>query len=234
MSKFKNISLFLIALTFVFTLFGSFTTTKAQNPFVAKELIEKMEQNQKTLTSLRSNVKMSTTNPQTGETDTQQGTVLFIANKNVKKPNVRIDWTSPREEFLSVIDGKYKLYRPALNQVYVGSANSTPKSGGGALDFINMSGAELKQNFKSVYQDQEKTEDGFWAYKLKLTPKNDKYKYQYAEIWVDEKGMPLQAKVVNKGGDTTMISLSKIERNPNIKKDQLKLNIPSGTKEVKA
>ena len=234
MNKFIKFSLLMIALIFVFGAFANFTEVKAQAPAaVIRELLQKMEDNRKSLTSMRANLRMEKFNSQIGDSDVMEGTVVYLPNKKLKKPNVRIDWSKPREEQLSVIDGKFKLYRKALNIVYVGKAESQANKVGGALDFMNMSSMELKQNFKSDYLGTETIGNNFSTYKLKLTPKNSNYaKYNYAEVWIDENGMPLQAKITEKSGDWTSVLLSNIDRNATLDIKQFQLVIPKGVKEI--
>lgn len=231
--KLLRLSLFTMAATLLIGVFAPFSDVKAQVPAaMTMDVLKRMEANRKTLTSMRSNVRMEQYNSQIDDTDVREGTMMYLPNKNMRKPNLRIDWKTSQET-LSVLDGKYKLYRPKLNMVYVGNAESKTTQVGGAFDFVNMSTAQLKQNFTSKWDKIEETKNGIPAYKLKLTPKNNSVSYSYAEIWVDDSGMPIQAKVIEKNKDYTIVSLSGIERNAKIDRKQFELKIPKGVEEVK-
>jgi outer membrane lipoprotein-sorting protein len=209
--------------------------TSAQDQAVIRELYNRMGENQKTLKSLRSKVRMERYNSQLKEVETtQDGTVLYIPAKG-KNANVRIDWTYPQQETLSVVNGEYKLYRPRLGQVIKGKTKEVQKKDAGSgLQFINMSAQELKQNFDAKWLGSELIANGsVSAYKLKLTPKKP-MQYSYAEVWVTPEGMPAQVKMYEKNGDWTNVLLYTVEKNASIKLDQLKLNnLPKDVKEVK-
>ena len=66
-----------------------------------------------------------------------------------------------------------------------------------------------------------------------LTPRG-KAGYQYAEVWVDQStGMPVQTRVTERNGDSTLVRLTNIERNPNIPTSTFDISLPSGVKVVK-
>ncbi len=64
-----------IALTLFFSAFGV-TETRAQN--ILPEILKRMEAHRKTLTSLRTNVKMDKYNPQIDSHDTTEGTAVYL------------------------------------------------------------------------------------------------------------------------------------------------------------
>lgn len=229
----KLIQYFVLTVIAVFA-FGSIQTN-AQDQVVIRELYNRMGENQKTLKSLRSKVQLDRYNAQLKDNDpTQQGTVLYIPAKG-KNANVRIDWTYPQQETLSVVNGKYLLYRPRLEQVIEGKTSEVQKKDAGSgLQFLNMSPQELKQNFDAKWLGSELIAKGsISAYKLKLTPKNP-MQYAYAEVWVTPEGMPTQVKMYEKNGDWTNILLFETQKNASIKLDQLGLNnLPKNTKRVK-
>ncbi|HEV7843114.1 MAG TPA: outer-membrane lipoprotein carrier protein LolA, partial [Pyrinomonadaceae bacterium] len=67
---------------------------------------------------------------------------------------------------------------------------------------------------------------------LKLVPRGGA-SYQYAEVWVDGSGMPVQTKVVEKSGDSTCIRLTNMEKNADISPDAFSLKLDAGVKIVK-
>lgn len=230
----KIIQYFVLTAIAVFA-FGAMSQTNAQDQAVIRELYNRMGENQKTLKSLKSKVRMERYNSQLKEVETaQDGTVLYIPAKG-KNANVRIDWTYPQQETLSVVNGKYLLYRPRLEQVIEGKTSEVQKKDAGSgLQFINMSPQELKQNFDAKWLGSELIANGsISAYKLKLTPKKP-MQYSYAEIWVTPEGMPTQVKMYEKNGDWTNILLYTLEKNASIKINQLVLsNLPKNVKRIK-
>lgn len=199
-----------------------------QDPVKVRELYKRMSENQRTLKSLKARLRMESYNSQIGDSDEKDGEIRYIST-GAKKADLRIDWQAPQQETLSVVGGEYKLYRPRLNQVYVGKTAQQQKVGSG-LSFINMSGAELKQNFDAQWLSDGEliANNSISAYKMKLTPKTPQ-KYDYAEIWVTENGMPAQIKIYEKNKDTTTVLIYEPQKNAKISKDELKLKFPKGT-----
>ena len=56
---------------------------------------------------------------------------------------------------------------------------------------------------------------------------------EYAEVWVDGSGMPVQTKVVEKNGDSTCIRLTNMEKNADISPEAFSLKLDAGVKIVK-
>ncbi len=210
MRKLSKLGFFAIALTFFF---GALTVTDSNaQANVLNTILDRMEEHKNALQSLEANVRMTTYNSQLKiNTDDRTGTTYYLTQKG-KKPYVRVDWSNPKE-VLMVKNGKYFLYMEKLNQYYFGKvsdANKNTKTSS-ALDFMNMSKSELKNNYKPQKLDNV-IMNGEEIWHLKLTPLTKK-SYQYAEIWVDKNGMPLQAKIVEKNNDTNTIRLSNIKKN---------------------
>lgn len=226
---------YILAFVVCAIVFGAATKVLAQNQGEIRELYNRMSANQKTMRSLVSRVRMTNYNPQTKETDEKDGIVKYLpAGK--QSANIRIDWQAPQNEILSVVDGSYKLYRPRLETVYVGKTKEVQRqqSVGNSLSFMNMTTPELRKNFDAKWlSDGELIANGsVSAYRMKLTPKAAA-SYNFAEIWVTGDGMPVQVKVHEKNGDTSTILLYEIQKNAKVTKNDLKLNVPKGTKEIK-
>jgi outer membrane lipoprotein-sorting protein len=214
------------AMTMAIALVVVLTTTpncnvNAQNAGVISAILNKMERNYKDLKSLRAAISMERYDAQIGSKDKSSGAVIYIPAKG-RNANVRVDWTSPQKETLSVVDGKYLLCRERLKQCYEGNGKSARGKGpGSALDFLNMSGSQIKASyeFKDIYE--ETLWGGVASTHFKLVPKGN-VGYQYAEVWVDSYGMPVQSKVVEKNNDATTIRLLDIERNAKISIEDFK------------
>ena len=220
--------------TIILTLFSSVftvTETRASNPL--PEILNRMEVNRNAMKTLRSKVTMVKYNAQLKESDTNQGTSIFMPTKG-RDALVRIDWTKPVEETLAVVNGKYVFYRPRLKQAIVGNAKDAKGNGkaNGALSFMNMSKDQLKANYTIKYLGQEKVSGDVPTWRLELTPKKAT-SFKMAELWVDGNGMPIQAKVVESNNDTTTVLLSDFEKNTKINLSQFEVKLPKDTKIVK-
>ena len=218
----------LAALTIGFTLVSS-SAVSAQG--ILSEILKRMDDNNKAMKSLKSNIKMEKLNSQIGENDVSEGTVQYLPAASKDKVRARIDWTKPAVEHLSVGGGKYMLFRHRLQQAIVGSVDSAKGNAGagGPLAFMTMSRAQLRQNYDVSYLGEATVAGSVKTWHLRLTPKNAT-SYKSAELWVDPNGMPVQAKVFEKNNDTTTIQLSRIEKNATIPGDVFSIKPPKGTK----
>ncbi|HEX3558080.1 MAG TPA: outer-membrane lipoprotein carrier protein LolA [Pyrinomonadaceae bacterium] len=210
-------------------------TAQAQGPGLVSSILNKMERNRRDLHSLRSALTMQKYNAQLKDYDMYYGDVQYVAAKG-GNANVRVDWKRPAVELLAVKDGLYTLYRPRLNTAYQGSARSASKNNkvNSVLGFsLSVSGAQLKSQFSVELAGEGTLYDGgphVWM--LKLTPRGNAG-YQFAEVWVDDSGMPVQTRVTEKNGDSTLVRLTDIQRNANVPSDAFDISLPSGVKIIK-
>lgn len=225
MRKLNRIGLFAIALAFFF---GAFATTNSNAQGVLNEVLKRMDAHKDALQSLEADVSMSKTDSTLGISDTTSGNTFYLPSKG-RDATVRINWTKPLEETLVVKGGKYILYRPRLKQAITGKVSDADKNTktNSAMDFMNMSKSELRNNYTIQMLDNKKMgKEELWH--LKLSPKTQK-SYKYAEIWVDGDGMPVQAKIVEKNDDSTTVRLTNIKKNVKIDAAVFNFKIPKGT-----
>jgi outer membrane lipoprotein-sorting protein len=204
------------AIAFIFLFNASSSAVSAQN--VLREILQRMDNNNRSLVSLKSSIKMNKVNSQLGENDLTEGSLSYLPGKSEKQIYVRIDWTKPVEEYLSIANGKYVLFRPKAKQAIRGTVDSAKgnSKSGGALAFMTMSKAQLSANYAVAYAGEETVSGGGKTWHLVLTPKTTT-SYKSADLWVDTNGMPVQAKIVERNNDTTTVLLSNIQKNVTIK-----------------
>jgi outer membrane lipoprotein-sorting protein len=204
----------------------------AQGAGLVSSLLSNMERNRRTLKSLRANLSMEKYNAQIKDSDKYSGKVIYVPAEG-RNAYVRVDWQRPLGEILAVADGQYTLYKSRIKTAYVGTAASRQKKMGGALDFLNMSRQQLVTRFEPLQDIYEET---LWGGErtthIKLVPKGGA-SYQYAEVWVDGSGMPVQTKVVEKNDDATTVRLLNMERNASISLDEFRLQLGSDVKKIK-
>ena len=216
-------------------LFSLVSVKEAEAQDVIGNILRRMDAHNKSLQSLRADVTMEKRNVQLGESDITYGNTSYLPKTAKRGSYVRIDWTTPVEEQISVIGDDYELFRPRLNQVIVGKVGKAKNSAsaGGALSFMNMSKDQLKANYDVQYLGQEQISGGTTTWHLNLTPKAAT-SYKSAELWVDPDGMPRQAKVIEQNNDTTTVLLSNIQKNVTLKAEIFKLKYPGSVKKIKA
>lgn len=230
MNRVLRISLIAICLGFIFSSV-SISEAKAQN--ILGEILRRMDNYNKSLQSLKADVTMVKHNPQLNVSDTTVGTTSYLPKTGKRVMYVRIDWTKPVEEQISVIGDSYELYRPRLNTVISGKTQKAKNSAsvGGALSFMNMSKEQLKANYDVVYIGEEQISGGVKTWHIQLTPKTAT-SYKLADLWIDADGVPRQAKITEKNDDTTTVLLSNIVRNDTINAGIFKLKYPNSVKRV--
>lgn len=232
MNKVLRIGLVAICLGFIFSSV-SVSEAKAQN--ILGEILRRMDDYNKSLQSMKADVTMVKYNPQLNVSDTTVGTTSYLPKTGKRVMYVRIDWTKPVQEQISVIGDSYELYRPRLNTVIQGKTQQAKNSAsvGGALSFMNMSKNQLKANYDVIYIGEEQISGGAKTWHIQLTPKTAA-SYKLADLWVDSNGTPLQAKITEKNNDTTTVLLSNIVKNDTINASIFKLNYPKSVKRVAA
>lgn len=214
--------------------FNAAAVSESNAQGILRKILNRMDNYNKSLSSMRSEVTMVKYNAQLGENDTMQGTTNYLPKTAKRVMYVRIDWTKPVQEQIAVIGESYKLYRPRLSQVIVGKTDKAKNSGtaGGALAFMGMSKEQLKANYKVSYLGEETVSGGEKTWHLELIPIK-KTSYKSAELWVNADGLPIQAKVIEQNNDSTTVRLSKVEANVKIDPSIFELKYPKTVKEIK-
>lgn len=230
MKKVLRIGISAICLGFIFASV-SVSEAKAQN--ILGEILRRMDNYNKSLQSLKADVTMVKYNPQLNVSDTMVGTTSYLPKTKNRGMYVRIDWTKPVQEQISVIGDSYELYRPRLNTVIQGKTQRAKNSAsvGGALSFMNMSKEQLKANYDVVYIGEEQISGGAKTWHIQLTPKTAT-SYKLADLWIDGNGTPLQAKITENNSDTTTVLMSNIVKNDTINASIFKLKYPNSVKKV--
>jgi outer membrane lipoprotein-sorting protein len=225
----------LAALMLVASLSVAPPRANAQGPGLVSGILNKMDRNRRSLGSLRAAVLMQKYNAQLRDFDTSSGEVQYVAAKG-RDANVRVDWTRPAREVLAVSGGQYTLYRPRLNQAYQGSTKNASSKGkaGNVLGFaLTVTGAQAKSQFNVSLEGEGELYSGsphvWW---LKFTPRGNQG-FAFAEVWVTDDGMPIQTRVTEKNGDSTLVRLTNIQRNAAVPGDAFDIQLPPGTKIVR-
>jgi outer membrane lipoprotein-sorting protein len=192
-----------------------------------------MQRNQQTLKSLSADISMDKYNSQIRDSDKFYGTVKYIPVGG-KSAFVRLEWTKPQHEILAVANGAYVLYRPRLNMAYVGTTNSIKSSKDtDVLALLNMSTTQLKSRFGDLQELRDETLwGGVATTHFKAVPKGGA-SYNYIEVWIDDSGMPVQTKMVEKNNDSTTVRLTNVSKNQTLDKGIFELKLDSNVKKVK-
>ena len=209
-------------------------TSNGQGAGLVSSVLNRMEKNRATLKTLRAGISMVKYNSQLGVEDKYSGVVIYMPTAG-RQAAVRIDWSSPRRESLAVNNNKYTIFRPALNVAYTGDARRVGREKtGGLMEMMNMSRQQLEARFQPVKDVREETLwGGVSTIHLTLVPKGSAG-YKYAEVWIDNAGMPVQTKIVEKNDDSTTVRLTGLEKNQKLNNSDFDIKLDSNVKIVKS
>src|ERR1041384_165841 len=133
------------------------TAANGQSAGLVSSVLNRLEKNRANLKSLRAGINMEKYNSQLGTKDVSKGVVMYLPGAG-RNASVRLEWTSPTQELISVQNGKYVLFRPRLNTVYLGSTSkSAPKNTSGIMDMLYMSKQQLEAKFQPLQDVREET-----------------------------------------------------------------------------
>jgi outer membrane lipoprotein-sorting protein len=196
------------------------------------EALKRLDDNYKGLTTLRAKVTMDKYVSQTGDHDISEGSVMLLPLKG-RDPAFRVDWIKPANESLSVFDGKYTIWRSSQKQAIQGSISKAKNSAaaGNAFAFMNMSKAQLKENYELNYVALENVSGGTLAWHIQLVPRTA-MRYKTADVWIDADGFPVQARFIEKNNDSTTILLTSPKKNVVIKVKDIEIHLPSGIQRI--
>src|SRR6185436_15017387 len=122
-------------------------TTNAQAGLVSS-IFTRMQRNQQSLKTLRANISMQKYNSQLHDKDEYSGMIFYIPGPGGSRASMlRLEWTSPAHETLTVANGAYALYRPRTATVIEGKTGGIKGKDNDVLALLNMSPAQLRSRF---------------------------------------------------------------------------------------
>lgn len=208
-------------------------TANAQTAGLMSSILSRMERNRQSLKSLRANITMEKYNAQLRDKDNYRGVLLYVPAAG-RSAYVKLEWTSPQHEILAAANGPYCLYRPRLNQAICGNQKSMPSGkNNDVLKLMSMSSAQLQSQFGPFQEVQDETLwGGVHTMHFKVVPKGAA-SYRHIEVWVDDSGMPVQTKMVEKNDDSTTVRLTDLAKNAPISLDVFTLKLDPSVKRIK-
>lgn len=169
------------------------------------------------------------------EHDLQEGIIYF---RRAGKAGVQMaaDIKKPTAKYVLFTDDDVKLYEPSLDRV---TEYSTGKNKAEFESFLVLgfggSGSDLQKEFDVKYAGTEQAM-GVQAAKLQLTPKSQKVKNMFSQIflWIDPaKGISVQQQFITPDGDYRLAKYTNITVNGKISDDVFKLKTTGKTTTVR-
>jgi outer membrane lipoprotein-sorting protein len=205
-------------------------------PQLLTGILNKMEKANQDLKSLKAEMVLQKTNTQIGVTDSEFGQLLYKPAAGRTKQKLRIDYTKPSKDIVSVDGDNFVFYQPRINQAFKGLASKLSKGKqGGFAQFITVG---LNGSLKSAsgrYQVsfvKDEMVNGVMTSVLRLTPKSSD-QFTSIEIWVNQQNwFPAQFRGTERNGDLTTVALKNLQLNANVPDNAFAVNLPSGTKVV--
>ena len=119
----KKVVTLAILLGMFLALTGAARLDANAKPQLLTGILNKMEIAHKQMKSLKAELIQQKTNPQIGSTDTDYGVVLYKPGAGKEKGKLRIDYTRPSKDIVSVVGESVTFYQPRINQVFKGALN---------------------------------------------------------------------------------------------------------------
>jgi Ca-activated chloride channel family protein len=188
-------------------------------------ILKRVEANQTALQTVRSNIKMSTLEAETGKFEERDGRVLL--RLGAENSAVRIDWKNPLAS-MTLSGPVFTLYRPGSMEVLLGKTADAQAWGGG-IAFMNTPHADLKTGYLIKFVGVEAVAQGVNTWHLELKPKNTNGP-KLVHLWINSDGLIVQLKFIEQNNDIRTFLLTNPERNINLKPEDFKIDVPEGTK----
>ncbi|MDQ3010307.1 MAG: outer membrane lipoprotein carrier protein LolA [Acidobacteriota bacterium] len=201
-------------------------------PQILTGILNKMENAHQQMKSLKAELIQQKTNPQIGSTDTDYGVVLYKPAFGKDKGKLRIDYTRPSKDIVSVVGENVTFYQPRINQVFKGTVNKLSKGKAGvSLVGIDGSLKNLTASYNIEFVKDEAVNSQMTTL-LRLTPKGGG-QYSAIDLWVNQQNwLPAQWKMSERNGDFTVITLKNLQLNNGVTDAAFVVTIPNGTKVV--
>lgn len=191
-------------------------------------ILAKMEAAQRNLKSLRALLEQRSVNVQLGTLDTDYGTLIYTP---ADKGRLRIDYTKPVVQVLSIIGDEFVFYQPRLNQALKTTFTQALKGRTGGqtqLIGLNKSVKTLAQSYHIEFLSDEAIEGQMTAH-LRFMPK-ERGQFAALEVWVSQQHwLPLQHKFIAQNGDYTLIKLRNLELNLKLRNEDFLVKLPHNT-----
>lgn len=204
-------------------------TAPASSPeSVISAVMKRMEAHQVSLKTLRSDVKMTNFDAKLNKSAEREGKLML--RFGAAGSMLRIDWKNP-EESMSVLDQVFTLYRPGPAEVLTGKPTDAVASGGGIM-FLNLPSNQLKAFYNITYLGVEEIVPRVNAWRLQLKHRSGGSPGS-VDLWVGSDGMVVMLRVVERNNDSRTFLLTNLKKNPDLKPEDFKIQVPEETKVIK-
>jgi outer membrane lipoprotein-sorting protein len=159
------------------------------------------------------------------------GTII-VKRVKAHDTRIRIDFTNPRQQSVTVGGGKVQLFDPLSNEA---KELDLGKNRGVVDQFMLLGFGSNSVDLKNAYLvtlGGADSVNGEKTTRIMLVPKDKEVLAQIkkCELWVSEKGWTVQQKFHTGGGDYVLSTYSGMKLNPSIADSVFRLELPKGVK----
>jgi len=206
-------------------------------PQLLTGILNKMRKANQDLKSLKAEIVQEKTNSQIGVTDTTLGQLIYKPGAGKSKQKLRIDYTKPSHDVLSVDGDSYIYYQPRIKQAIKGLASKVSKGkqdGLAQILAIVLSGSleSASGEYESNIVGDEMV-NGIKTSLLRAIPKSNK-QFTRIDIWISQQTwIPVRFSATERNGDVTMFTFKDMQLNATLPNNAFNLDLPHGTEIVK-
>lgn len=220
----------------LFVALAAITTISIEPPSAAAdgkldEVLAKMERAARAIKTIEADMNQEKRDASIGGPPERYAGKIYFSHAGKNNDKVRINYTTPAGQAVSVVGNDIILYQPSIKQAIITSRQAQAAKNQ-EFSFIATpykSVPELKNQYNIVYAGQEQVASGAAA-KLELTPKA-KSSVQKLTLWVDEKiSLPTKYQVVENNRNITTFILTNVKLNERLPGNIFKISWPSDTK----
>ena len=222
-------SLFVLSGTLLALAAASFSAPPADAPLDA--VLARLDQASLNFKGLTADIRKVSRTDVVNVDAVDSGTIIV---KRLKPHDIRIriDFTNPRRQSVSIGGGKAEVFYPQINEaqeVDLGKNRSLVDQF--MLLGFGSNSAELK-NAYSVTLGGADSINGEKTTRIVLVPKDREVlaHVKRCELWISDKGWTVQQKFHTGGGDYQLSTYTRMNPNPIIADKDLKVELPKGVK----
>ncbi len=223
-------SAFIIAIAAIFSPTVFVLRTSANGKL--DEVLANMEKAARSIKTIEADMAQEKRDMQIGGREVYKGRIYFEHGKVCDR--VRIEYSIPEGQFVTVLCDKIYLYQAKINQCIV-TTRQAQASKNQEFSFIATpykSVPELKRQYNIAYVGEEQIGASSTA-KLELTPRG-KSSMKGLTLWVEQSSwLPIKYQVVESNNNPTTFTLSGMIKNGKLSGDKFKGGCPAGSKVVR-
>jgi outer membrane lipoprotein-sorting protein len=230
MTRFRT--LFVFAGTLMVTAIAGFGAPPADSGLEAA--LKTMDQASASFKGLTADIKKLAHTQVVNVDDVSEGTIT-VKRFKAHDTRIRIDFKKPSQQMVAIGGGKAEIYYPKINEVQEGDLGKI-RSLVDQLMLLGFGGnsADLLDAY-TVTLGGPDTVNGEKATRIVLIPKSKDIlqSVKKCELWISEKGLTVQQRFDQGGGDYLLSTYSKINLSASIPESAVRLDIPKGAKRTK-